>query len=209
MNAAAAARLLDGTSGELEPGRTLLQTALRDIGTDGRRAAEIIRGIRAMFAKQVVRHAPVDLCGVIEQVIALLDKDFRDKGIGVATRFDWTAPRVMGDAVQLQQVVLNLLVNASDAVQRSARPEIIVATTRRGADRLEMTVRDAGVGVAEHELEKIFERFVSTKPGGLGLGLPISRSILAQHGGRIWATRNPDAGLTLHVELLLDTSGGV
>ena len=143
---------------------------------------------------------------MIDRVIALLDGDLRDKDIRVVTHLDRTAPPVTGDAVQLQQVVLNLLVNASDAVRLGGRREIAVATRRRRADWLEMTVEDAGVGVGEDELEEIFERFVSKKPGGLGLGLAISRSILEQHGGRIWATRNPDRGLTLHVELPLDAA---
>jgi signal transduction histidine kinase len=110
---------------------------------------------------------------------------------------------VLGDGVQLQQVFLNLLVNACEAIAAAADGprEIAVDTVPSGPDRLRVSIRDTGIGVEEEELERIFGAFVSTKSDGLGMGLSISRSIVEAHGGRIWATRNPDRGVTLHVTL--------
>ena len=108
-----------------------------------------------------------------------------------------------GDAVQLQQVILNLLLNACDAlsVAPNGSRVIEVETQCNGPGRVVVTVRDSGVGLPESELANIFQPFVTTKAQGLGMGLAISRSIIEAHGGRIWATRNEDHGLTMHVEL--------
>jgi len=105
--------------------------------------------------------------------------------------------------VQLQQVILNLVMNACEAIAsaKNGPGSITIATGEPRRGRLTIDVRDSGVGVAEPELERIFEHFVSSKPQGLGMGLAISRSIVHAHDGRIWATRNADRGLTLHVEL--------
>jgi signal transduction histidine kinase len=111
-------------------------------------------------------------------------------------------PSVLGDIVQLQQVILNVLVNAGDAMADAPDPrQLRVETVVREAGILAISVRDSGPGVAPSELERIFERFVTTKPEGLGMGLPISRSIIEAHGGRIWAARNVDRGLTVYIEL--------
>jgi signal transduction histidine kinase len=201
INAAAAARLVDAPSGQDEAGRQEMKESLTEIADDSRRASEIIHGIRALFSKEHVDRAPVDVNDVVERVVALLRTDFLRKDIRLVSRLDRTLFPVLGDPVQLQQVVLNLLVNASDAVLKGGRREITVATARRPPDRLVLLVHDAGVGIEKEQLTRIFERFVSGKPGGLGLGLSISRSIVAGHGGTIWATQNTDQGLTLHVEL--------
>jgi len=113
-------------------------------------------------------------------------------------------PPIAGDPVQLQQVLMNLLVNASEAIERGggdAGRRIVVTTSHHPPGIVEIAVRDAGVGVRQVELERMFERFVSSKPGGLGMGLSISRSIVEAHGGRIRAALNPDQGLTVYVEL--------
>ena len=201
MNAGAAARIMDDPSGEHEAGRRDLKDSLTEIAEDSLRAGKIIHGMRTLFSREPVDLGPVDVNDVIERVIALLRSDFAHKDIRLRSRLDRTLPPVLGDPVQLQQVVLNLLVNASDAVLRGGRREITVATTRSATDRLVMTVHDAGVGIDEDQLTRIFEPFVSGKAGGLGMGLSISRSIVVGHGGRIWATRNADRGSTLHVEL--------
>ena len=112
-------------------------------------------------------------------------------------------PPVSGDAVQLQQVILNLLLNACDALSGAPNGSrvIEVATQRTGPANIVVTVRDSGVGLPESELANIFQPFVTTKARGLGMGLAISRSIIEAHRGRIWATSNEDHGLTMHVEL--------
>jgi signal transduction histidine kinase len=120
-------------------------------------------------------------------------------------------PTISGDPIQLQQVVLNLLVNASEAIAQSdgGKREIAVTTRYRLPGVVEIAVRDSGIGTKDSDLERMFERFVSTKPGGLGMGLAISRSIVEAHGGQIRAMANPDRGLTLHVELPCEARSSV
>ena len=110
---------------------------------------------------------------------------------------------MLGDSIQLQQVLLNLVLNACQAMTEveAGLRELTIESAEREPGLLEIRVRDTGPGVKDLELERIFEPFVSTKTEGLGMGLSISRSIVAAHGGRIWATRNSDTGLTVHVEL--------
>ena len=205
MNTAAALRLLDGAPGAGEPETRELRETLPDIGDDAQRTVQIIKGIRALFRKEHLDHRPVDLNELIGRVIALLQNDLQRKAVRLAVALDGALAPVMGDPVQLQQVVLNLIANAGDAVLPGERREVTVATRQRPDGWSETTVADTGVGVPEADLERIFERFVSGKPGGLGMGLAISRSIVEQHGGRIWASRNTGHGLTLHVELPSDS----
>jgi len=110
---------------------------------------------------------------------------------------------VLGDAVQLQQVLLNIVVNACDAMERieGIPRELRIETARTGPERISIIFRDSGIGVRDGDVSRIFDRFVTTKRDGLGMGLSISRSIIEAHGGRIWATRNSDRGLTIHGEL--------
>jgi two-component system sensor kinase FixL len=112
-------------------------------------------------------------------------------------------PPVLGDAVQLRQVLLNVLVNAEEAMDAAeAGPhEIRIETSRANDGRVAIDVRDSGVGLAETELERMFNHFVTSKPQGLGMGLAISRSIIQAHQGQIWASRNVGRGLTLHIRL--------
>ena len=118
-------------------------------------------------------------------------------------------PTVLGDSIQLRQIILNLIVNAAEAIALASdgSREIRIETSKPMPESIAVTIRDSGPGLAESELERIFEHFVSTKPQGLGMGLAISRSIVEAHGGRIWATRNHGRGLTLHVELPCPASG--
>jgi signal transduction histidine kinase len=110
---------------------------------------------------------------------------------------------VSGDPVQLQEVLLSLLVNASEAISAASDGprDITVGTAVRETGLVEISIGDTGIGVEEAEMERIFERVVSTKQGGLGMGLSTSRSVIQSHGGRIWATRSPRRGLTVHVAL--------
>jgi PAS domain S-box-containing protein len=197
-NAQATRRLLDA-----EQAKPAITDALTDIAEDAKRASQIIRKLRTLFRKEHAERTVVDINTLITDVVSLLRADLQRRTISVSLALAETVPPVLGDSVQLQQVMLNLVVNACEAIvaTEGAPREILVETRRTEPGRLAIAVRDSGIGVKETELERIFEHFVTSKPQGLGMGLAISRSIVQAHGGRIWATANHDWGLTLHVEL--------
>jgi signal transduction histidine kinase len=198
-NANAALRFLRAEPAEMSS----VAEALADIAGDGERAARVIQRLRALLRRQPGPRLKVDVNAVVVDSITLVEADLVRAGILVHLVLADSRPWVVGDVVQLQQVILNLVVNACEAIASAKNGPgsitIVTGEPRRG--RLTIDVRDSGVGVAESELERIFEHFVSSKPQGLGMGLAISRSIVHAHDGRIWATRNADRGLTLHVEL--------
>jgi PAS domain S-box-containing protein len=177
--------------------------ALADIAADARRTSEIIRRLRVLFKREPGERRPLDLDRLAAEVVELLRFDLQRKGITIRYALGEDLPAVPGDAVQLQQVLLNVLVNAGEAIAATEDgPREITVETRRGAPgQLVFSVRDTGIGVKDPDLDRIFQHFVSSKADGLGMGLAISRSIVQAHGGRIWATANPDRGLTVHVEL--------
>jgi signal transduction histidine kinase len=181
-----------------------IREILVDIVDEANRAVQVIRRLRALFRKARAEHVSLDVNALIENAIDLIRGDLRQKRIMVRFARNATLPPVLADLVQLQQVVLNLLMNASEALTAiEDRPRVItVAIERPRSGRLVLTISDNGAGVKDAaQLETMFEHFVSTKPQGLGMGLAISRSIVEAHGGRIWATANAGPGLTLHVEL--------
>ena len=180
-----------------------LKEALGDIAGDAERAGSIVRRLRAMARKQPGEHQPVDINATVTGVTAILRRDIVQANILLQLRLAEDLPRVFGDAVQLQQVVLNLLVNACQAMAGVVNgPRVMrVETAQPQPGSIEITVADTGAGVAGPELERIFEPFVSSKAEGLGMGLSINRSIVEAHGGHIVATRNRDRGLTLRVTL--------
>ena len=136
-------------------------------------------------------------------MIRFLEADLARAGVSTDLRLREGLPPVRGDAIQLQQVILNLALNAEDAMADGAGEprRLTVETSEPAPGTVEVCVRDTGVGVKEGDLERIFEPFVTTKASGLGMGLSISRSIVEAHGGTIRAERNPDGGLSVHVEL--------
>ena len=197
-NAQATRRLLDAE--EVKPE---IADALTDIAEDAKRASQIIRRLRTLFRKEHEERTAVDINTLIADVVSLLRADLQRRTISVSFALAETMPPVLGDSVQLQQVMLNLVVNACEAIAATegAPRAILIETSQAEPGRLAIAVRDSGIGVKETELERIFEHFVTSKPQGLGMGLAISRSIVQAHGGRIWATANHNRGLTLHVEL--------
>ncbi len=197
-SAQAAQRLLDG--GRLD--RAELRGALTDIADQGKHAAQVIGRLRALFRKAESERQVLDIGELITGVASLVRHDVERRGIAMTLDCPPRLPLVSGDSIQLQQVVLNLLINACEAMSTVDGPrDLIVATRERAGVGIELTISDSGPGVKESELERIFEPFVTTKTAGLGMGLSISRSIMDAHGGRIWVTRNPDRGITVHVEL--------
>ena len=197
-NAQATIRLLDGDRAAAAD----VREALGDIAGDAKRASEIIRRLRALFRNEPLPLQPLDVNELVADAVSLVRHDFRRKGTRIECVYEAGLPKVAGDPVQLQQVVLNLLLNAGEAIAAAAGDaRIILITTAAREKHAEIAISDSGIGVPPVGLEAMFERFVSTKSDGLGMGLAISRSIVQAHGGRIWATANADRGLTMHVEL--------
>jgi signal transduction histidine kinase len=180
-----------------------LDETLGDIESDTIRAAETIHRLRALVRKDHKEWATIDLNRIVDDVVRLLHMDLQVKDIHVEFHRAETMPRVVADPIQLRQVVLNLLVNAEDALSRepAGKREIHIETAWPGDGAVEVVVRDNGSGAPDEVLEQMFERFTTTKADGLGMGLAISRSIVEAHGGRIWATRNEGRGLSLHVKI--------
>jgi PAS domain S-box-containing protein len=198
-NAQAAGRLLQAASGF----NGKLPGALHDIAQDAKRAAQVVTRLRTLVRKEHADRQAVDVNEMIREVVTLLGEGLGRSHVALELHLRAGLPRVRGDVVQLQQVLLNVFVNAReamDAFDRHSRT-LRIETARRGDGTISIEVQDSGVGVATHELERIFDRFVTNKPQGLGMGLSISRSIIEAHGGRIWATRNEGRGLTMHMEL--------
>ena len=173
------------------------ETVLRTI-RDGNRASDVITRLRALFKKREFTLESLDLNDAAREVIALAWNDLQRNRVVLRSELADDLPPVMGDRVQLQQVTLNLLRNASDAmVDVQDRPrQLLIRTHREADDRVCLSVRDAGCGVTPQDFEKLFEPFYTTKSGGLGIGLSVSRSIIEKHRGRLWAEPNDGPGAT-------------
>jgi len=198
-NAGAALRWLDTRPPDLQE----VRQALDDIVTDGNRAGEIVNRIRALVKKVPPRRDALDINGIILEVIALTRSELHRNGVTLQTELASDLPLVRGDRIQLQQVVLNLILNAIEAMTGigQGRRHLLVGTDRDGADGILVTVGDSGPGLDPEKVDQLFRAFYTTKPGGMGMGLSICRSIIEAHEGRIWATSNVDAGATFQFTL--------
>jgi PAS domain S-box-containing protein len=172
----------------------------------GNRAAEVITRLRKLFSKKEPTTEPVDLNEATQEVIILSLSEFQKNRIILRPEFTEELPLVTGDRVQLQQVIMNLLRNASDAMSGvNDRPrELTIRTEREEGDRVRLTVQDAGVGVDPQGVDKLFEAFHTTKSSGMGIGLAVSRSIIESHHGRIWAASNDGPGATFSFSIPSD-----
>jgi PAS domain S-box-containing protein len=199
MNAQAALRWLSAQPPEAEE----VRQALERVARDGLRAGEMIDRIRALVHKAPPRKEALALNDVIREVIALLHGEVVKHGIAVQTQLAEGLPRIQGDRVQLQQVILNLILNAIEAMRgvgEGAR-ELRVSTLKAEDGGVLVAVRDTGPGLNAVKLERLFEAFYTTKPGGLGMGLSICRAIVEAHGGQLWADANRPHGAVLQFAL--------
>ncbi|WP_437681859.1 sensor histidine kinase [Sorangium sp. So ce131] len=198
-NAQAALRLL----AHIPPDIAEARAALEDIVADDRRAGKVVQRMRAALPKGAVHMTAQDVNELAREVIRLVSDAARRAGATVRTELAPGLPRVGGDGIRLQQVILHLLGNALEAVSRCPPDARLVVVRTRAADggRVELSVADSGEGIPPEDLERIFEPFYTTKPKGLGVGLSISRSIVEAHGGRLWAECSPGEGATLRCAL--------
>jgi two-component system, LuxR family, sensor kinase FixL len=194
-NAQAAQRFLAADPTTLEEVRAILQ----DIVNDDKRAGEVIRRVRDLVRKGNFEIAPLDLETILHDVVKLIHSDAILNNVNIVLQVDPRARRIYGDKVQLQQVLLNLLLNAFQAMKVCPMNErqVTVRTGPSKDHKVMIAVRDCGEGLKSDQLDKIFQPFYTTKDNGLGLGLAISRSIVEAHGGRLWAQNNPERGATI------------
>jgi signal transduction histidine kinase/ligand-binding sensor domain-containing protein len=197
-NAQTARRLLDRPQPDLYE----IGEALNDIVGDGNRAADIIDRVRSLLKKEHQPSEQLNLDDVARDAIRFAEPEFHRLGLTIGTELATDLPPIRGDAVELQQVVLNLLINGAQAMSDlpSDSPTLIVRTSASDGS-VELAVQDCGMGVAEDQFDRLFESFYTTKPQGTGMGLAINRTIIESHGGKIWATPNADRGMTFHVRL--------
>jgi signal transduction histidine kinase len=193
-NASTCLRMLAADPPDIEGAR---ETARRTI-RDGNRASDVIARVRALFTRKEPATEAVDLNEVTREVLALSLSDLQRNRIVLRSELANDLPAITGDRIQLQQVILNLLRNASDAMADvHDRPrQLLVRTEREDGDRVRVSVRDAGVGVDPQNVDKLLDAFYTTKTDGMGIGLSISRSIIERHHGRLWAEANDGPGAT-------------
>ena len=191
-NAQAVQHILDSP----EPNRDQIRECVDDIVADDRRASGVVDRMRMMLKKGAPALAPLDVNKVVTDTMALVRVELVLRGIAVRIKLAEGLPRIEGDSMQLEQVLLNLILNAEQAMQdqETETRKITVCTTLDAPNRVTVSVRDTGVGIDPAEADHIFDAFHTSKPGGLGMGLPICRSIITAHHGHIWAEAHPEGG---------------
>jgi PAS domain S-box-containing protein len=204
-NAQAALRFLQSDKVNLDE----LREILHDIIQDDQRAGNVIRSLRSMMKREERERNPIILNTVLNEVTHILHTESIFRNVHIDTEFDESLPPVLGDKVQLQQVALNLVVNAADAMsQNPPEHRRIILGTRVNKDRIRVTIRDFGPGIDQGSLDRIFQPFFTTKGTGLGMGLAVSQTIVEAHGGHIWAENHPDGGATFFIELPISGTSG-
>jgi signal transduction histidine kinase len=198
-NAKAALNWLNAQPPNLEEARQALGATVKEVN----RSTDVIERIRALVKKAPPRKDALEINGAILEVIALTRGEVVKNGVSVQTQLAEGLPLIQGDRVQLQQVILNLITNAvqaMSAVSEGAR-ELLISTAKDASGGVLVAVRDSGPGLNPESFARLFDAFYTTKPGGMGMGLSICRSIVEAHGGRIWASRTAGPGTTLQCTL--------
>ena len=198
-NASTCRRMLDGDPPNVEGARETARRIIRD----GNRASDVITRLRALFSKKEFTLEPLDLNEATREVIALSLSDLQRDRVVLLSNLGENLPPVMGDRVQLQQVILNLLRNGADAMTSvEDRPrELLIRTDRNEDGQVRLTVKDVGVGFTSETAGRLFEAFYTTKTEGMGIGLSVSRSIIERHHGHLWAEPNVGPGATFSFSL--------
>jgi signal transduction histidine kinase len=198
-NAEAARRFLSRKVVDLDE----LKGVLDQIVSDDRRASEIIGRLRPLLKRGEVKRELIDVNDVVREVLKVVEHELANKRVRVETSLEPGLPMISADRVQLQQVLINLIMNGCDAMADTdgAHRALVVSATPTNEDGLQISVTDHGVGISSDSIERVFEPFFTTKPDGMGLGLAVCRTIIKAHGGRLWATNNPQIGASFHVVL--------
>jgi signal transduction histidine kinase len=196
-NADAAELLLKKSPPPLEEVRQILA----DIRSDDLRASEVIRRLRTLLRQGEVERQSIDLNSVVNEVIFILRNEAQRRRVEVRTELSLEAMVVLGDKVHLQQILLNLMLNGMEAMAQMNGERRLTLKTEQSDGEVIVSVSDTGAGVSRDRLPKIFERFFSTKPEGMGMGLAISRSLVEEHGGRIWVESIEGQGSTFRFAL--------
>jgi C4-dicarboxylate-specific signal transduction histidine kinase len=205
-NAEACLRWLNRGTPDLDAARRSVEWIVED----GNRASEVIRRVRALANKTDIEKRPLDVNDVITEVIPLVQRELMSHQVSLQMELAPTLPTVLGDRVQLQQVIINLVMNGIEAMQSlTDRPrELVIQSHQDETEQVLVNVTDCGVGISAEDPERLFDAFFTTKSSGLGTGLSICRSIMEAHGGRLWATGNLPHGarflFTLPVSQLKD-----
>lgn len=200
-NAQAGQRMLSAP----EPDLVELRATLEDIAADSRRASAVVARLRGMLQKSSPQSGPMQINQAVEEMVALIGTQLNRTGVSVTLNLRHDLPLVLADRVQIQQVVLNLALNAIDAMshpQLDVR-HITIHTDLHNAHEALVSVHDSGPGIDREHLASVFDAFFTTKPTGIGVGLAISRSIVESHGGRIWAQSEPGQGATFQFTMPL------
>jgi signal transduction histidine kinase len=183
------------------PDMERIRNTLSDIVGAGQRAGDIINSVRSMFKKEEGAKAAINLNNLINTVLALLRLDLQKDDVRVDTQLDERLPAVMGNAVQLQQVILNLVVNAADAMHTVQPRVLTVRSNRSAAGTVRVSIEDSGTGISQADRARIFDPLFTTKAGGMGMGLSICHSIIESHGGKIWVEPAAGRGSVFQFEL--------
>jgi PAS domain S-box-containing protein len=198
-NAEACLRWLDRETPDLEEARR----SVRWIMDDGNRASEVIRRVRALANKTQIEKVPLDVNDVVKEVIALVQRELTSHRVSLRTELAPALPMILGDRVQLQQVIINLVMNGIEAMQSvTDRPrELVIRSREDDAHQVLASVTDCGVGISAEHADRLFNAFFTTKSRGMGMGLSICRTIMEAHDGRLWATANVPHGATFQFTL--------
>ena len=201
-NTQAAQRFLD----KKPPSLDKVKLALSNILRNDRRASEVIRKLRILLKKNISEFTEINANDLIEEVVILSRSNFVIKNVSIKMNLGKNIPLVSGDRVQLQQVLINLILNALDSYENITKDEKQIVITTRFENKKEvcLSVKDFGCGIEESVLNKVFDPFVTTKKGGMGMGLAINKTIIDAHRGHIWAENNPDEGATFNIVLPLN-----
>jgi C4-dicarboxylate-specific signal transduction histidine kinase len=198
-NAEAGLRWLNRGTPDLDAARRSLEWII----DDGNRASEVIRRVRALANKTSIEKVPLDVNDVVRETIALVQRELVSHQVSLQMELAPTLPMILGDRVQMQQVIINLVMNGIEAMQSTTdRPrELVIRSGQDDAHGGLVSVMDCGVGISAEDADQLFNAFFTTKSSGMGMGLSICRSIIEAHGGRLWATANVPHGATFQFTL--------